>query len=274
MTNKTLSIDEQLKKYPHIWPKFAITIAAILVTYFLVTITITFKGVNPKGVSIAINAFKGLFTPSMSLITNLTEYGLLYMLFETLAIAFLGTVLGLVFAIPLAFLASRNICPKWVNSIVLTIISIIRAFPAFMLGIMFVKSIGPGAFAGVLSMTVGSIGMLSKLLIEAIEDLNPGITEALDAAGCSTFEKIRYGIIPQLSSNIISIVLYRLDINVKNATILGIVQAGGIGAQLLFAIGARRWHDCGAMLLGVIVMTLLLEWFSTSVRRKLAGTKN
>ena len=115
---------------------------------------------------------------------------------------------------------------------------------------------------------------LSKLLIEAVEDLNPGITEALDAAGCSTFEKIRYGIIPQLSSNIISIVLYRLDINVKNATILGIVQAGGIGAQLIFAIGARRWNDCGAMLLGIIIMTLLLEWFSTSVRRKLAGSKD
>ncbi len=274
MSNKQLSIDEQLKKYPHIWPKFVITVVAILVIYYLMTITVTFKGINPKGVSIAISAFKGLFSPSMKLITNLTEYGLLYMLFETLAIAFLGTVLGLVFSIPLAFLASRNICPKWVNSIVLTVISIIRAFPSFMLGIMFVKSIGPGAFAGVLSMTVGSIGMLSKLLIEAIEDLNPGITEALDAAGCSTFEKIRYGIIPQLSSNIISIVLYRLDINVKNATILGIVQAGGIGAQLLFAIGARRWSDCGAMLLGIIVMTLLLEWFSTSVRRKLAGTKN
>jgi phosphonate transport system permease protein len=274
MTNKNLTIDEQLKKYPHVWPKFVITIVAIVALYLLMTVTITFKGVNPKGVSIAINAFKGLFTPSISLITNLTEYGLLYMLFETLAIAFLGTIFGLIISLPLAFLASRNVCPKWVNSIVLTIISIIRAFPSFMLGIMFVKSIGPGAFAGVLSMTVGSVGMLSKLMIEAIEDLNPGITEALDAAGCSTFEKIRYGIIPQLSSNIVSIVLYRLDINVKNATILGIVQAGGIGAQLIFAINARRWNDCGAMLLGIIVMTLLLEWFSTSVRRKLTGSKN
>ncbi len=274
MTNKNLTIDEQLKKYPHVWPKLVITVVAIVALYLLMTITITFKGVNPKGVSIAINAFKGLFTPSISLITNLTEYGLLYMLFETLAIAFLGTVFGLIISLPLAFLASRNVCPKWVNSIVLTIISIIRAFPSFMLGIMFVKSIGPGAFAGVLSMTVGSVGMLSKLMIEAIEDLNPGITEALDAAGCSTFEKIRYGIIPQLSSNIVSIVLYRLDINVKNATILGIVQAGGIGAQLIFAINARRWNDCGAMLLGIIIMTLILEWFSTSVRRKLTGSKN
>ena len=274
MSNNRLSIDQQLEKFPRSWPKFVAIFLSIVIIYILISITITFKGINPKGLMIAIRAFKGLFTPSLSLITNLTQYGLLYMLFETLAIAFLGTVLGVVISIPLAFLASRNICPKWVNSIVLTIISIIRAFPAFMLGIMFVKSIGPGAFAGVLSMTVGSVGMLSKLLIEAIEDLNPGITEALDAAGCSTFEKIRYGIIPQLSSNIISIVLYRLDINVKNATILGIVQAGGIGAQLIFAIGARRWNDCGAMLLGIIIMTLLLEWFSTSVRRKLAGSKD
>lgn len=271
MTVKTLSIDTQLKKYPPIWPKFALGFIFLVVIIILGSITISFKGINEKGLLIAVAALKGLFTPSMSLITDLGQYGLLQMLFETLAIAFLGTIIGLVFSIPLAFLSSHNICPKWVNTICLTIISVIRAFPAFMLGIMFVKSVGPGAFAGVLCMSISSIGMLSKLIIEAIEDLNPGITEALDASGCSTFEKIRYGIIPQLSSNIISIVLYRLDINVKNATILGIVQAGGIGAQLMFAIGARRWSDTGAMLLGIIVMTLILEWFSTKVRAKLAG---
>ena len=273
MTNKQLTVESQLEKFPSVLPKFIIGLLSFVVFYILSTITISFKGINERGLMIAVNAFKGLFNPSMKIITDLGKYGLLQMLFETLAIAFLGTVIGLVFAIPLAFLASRNMFPKWINNICLTVISVIRAFPSFMLGIMFVKSIGPGAFAGVLSMAIGSIGMLSKLIIEVIEDLNPGIAEALDAAGCSTFEKIRYGLIPQLSSNIISIVLYRLDINVKNATILGIVQAGGIGAQLMFAIGARRWPDAGAMLLGVIFMTVVLEYFSTKIRTRLAGQK-
>lgn len=267
--NKTLTIDEQLKKYPAVWPKFVIIIVCCISFYLLASITLSFNGINDRGILIAINALQGLVTPNVSYMTNLTKSGLLYMLFETLAIAFLGTLIGVVISIPLAFISSRNICPKWVNAICLTLISILRAFPSFMLGIMFVKSVGPGPFAGVLSMAIGSIGMLSKLIIEAIEDLNPGITEALDAAGCNTFEKIRYGIIPQLSSNLVSIILYRLDINVKNAAILGVVQAGGIGAQLMFAISARRWHDTGAMLIGIIVLVLLIEYISTKIRSSL-----
>ncbi|MBQ1827389.1 MAG: phosphonate ABC transporter, permease protein PhnE [Erysipelotrichaceae bacterium] len=268
------NIQAQYSKYPKSWPKFVITIAAIVVLYLLGAVTLNFDGVNEKGIAIVINAFTGLFTPSLSVILDTSKIGLAYMLFETLAIAFLGTIIGLLFAVPFGCLASRSICPKWVNNIVLSIVSIIRAFPSLVLGIMFVKSVGPGAHAGVLAMAVGSIGMLSKLIVEAIEDLNPGIIEALDAAGCSPFEKIRYGIIPQLSSNLVSIILYRLDINLKNASILGIVQAGGIGAQLSFAIGARRWHDAGAMLLGIIVLTVIIEYISTRIRTKLATGDN
>ena len=269
MTTAPVSIDSQLKKFPKVWPKFVIIIVCCIVFYFLCVFTLNFKGINEKGLAIAGAAFKGLVTPNIKFMTNLTKDGLLYMLFETLAIAFLGTIIGVIISIPLAFLASRNVCPRWLNVIILTLISILRAFPSFMLGIMFVKSVGPGPFAGVLSMAIGSIGMLAKLMIEAIEDLDPGIMEALDASGCSPFEKVRYGIIPQLSSNLISIILYRLDINVKNATILGIVQAGGIGAQLIFAISARRWSDCGAMLIGIIALVLIIEYFSTKIRGKL-----
>jgi phosphonate transport system permease protein len=120
-------------------------------------------------------------------------------------------------------------------------------------------------------MTIGSVGMLSKMLVESIEDINPGIIEALDAAGCTGFQKVRYGIMPQLSSSIISNVLYRLDINVKNASVLGLVSAGGIGAQLIFAIQSRRWDDIGAMVWGLVLLVLLIEYVSTSIRNRLAG---
>ena len=92
MSNNRLSIDQQLEKFPKSWPKFVAIFLSIVIIYILISITITFKGINPKGLMIALSAFKGLFTPSLSLITNLTQYGLLYMLFETLAIAFLGSM--------------------------------------------------------------------------------------------------------------------------------------------------------------------------------------
>ncbi|MBO7677467.1 MAG: phosphonate ABC transporter, permease protein PhnE [Erysipelotrichaceae bacterium] len=270
MTVKKLTVEEQYKKYPPVWPRFVISALVVFAIVLLSNYSIDVKGINPKGVLIAKAALKGLISPSWALITDTSTSGLMYMLMETLAIGLLGTVFGIILALPLAFLASRNVCPRWINTIALAVISVIRAFPAFMYGIMFVKAVGPGAFAGVLSMTISSVGMLSKLLVEAIEDLNPGIIEALDASGCSSFEKIRYGIIPQLSSNIVSILIYRLDINVKNASILGVVGAGGIGAPLIFSIAKQSWHEVSAMLLGLIILVLVLEYFSTRLRRKLS----
>ena len=268
-------IDERIEKrlgdYPKAWLKYTVGILLIVFIYILCRTTLSFNGFTERGWSIVKGAFKGLFTPSLDVITDTSSSGLLYMLVETFAIGFLGTIFGTIFAIPLAFISSRNIAPRWLNVICLGIITVIRSFPSIMYGIMFVKTVGPGAYAGVLTMTIGSVGMLSKMLVESIEDINPGVIEALDAAGCSGFQKVRYGIIPQLSSSIVSNVLYRLDINVKNATVLGMVGAGGIGSQLIFAIDDRRWSDCGAMLWGLVIMVLIIEYVSTKIRRRLAS---
>jgi phosphonate transport system permease protein len=112
--------------------------------------------------------------------------------------------------------------------------------------------------------------MTAKLYVEAIEDLDKGIIEALDASGCNMIQKIRYGIIPQLMSNFASITIYRFEINVKNASILGLVGAGGIGYPLISAIGAFRWNDAGTLLFGLIVLVLIIEYLSGRLRRKLA----
>ena len=134
---------------------------------------------------------------------------------------------------------------------------------------MFIKVAGPGPFAGVLTISVSSIGMITKLYIESIEDIDKGILDALDATGATTIQKIRYGIIPQLSANFISVAIYRFEINVKNATILGLVGAGGIGFTLIAAMGAYRWTDAAACLWGIVVVVLLVEFFSTKLRHKL-----
>ena len=264
-------LDQQYKRYPKAWPQFAIGFVAIVVVVIIWNITVSFGGFTERGWGMLVLAFQGLVRPSWAVISDMGPTGLLMMLVETFAIGFLGTVFGTVIAVPLAFISSRNIAPRWVNVITLGLITIIRAFPSLMYGIMFVKTVGTGAFAGVLTMTIGSVGMLSKMLVESVEDINPGIIEALDAAGCTGFQKVRYGIMPQLSSSIISNVLYRLDINVKNASVLGLVSAGGIGAQVIFAIQSRRWDDIGAMVWGLVILVLVIEYVSTKIRNKLAG---
>ncbi len=113
--------------------------------------------------------------------------------------------------------------------------------------------------------------MISKLFIEAIEDLDVGIIESLDASGSSNFQKIRFGIIPQLFGNFLSIAIYRFEINVKNATILGLVDAGGIGTPLVMAMSAFRWADVGAILWGLIILVVFVEWLSSALRAKVAG---
>ena len=127
---------------------------------------------------------------------------------------------------------------------------------------MFIRVTGPGAFAGVLTLSVTSIGMVSKLFIETIEDLDKKILESLDAAGCNSFQKIRYGILQQLFTNFVS--------NIKDASTLGLVGAGGIGAPLIFAMNSLSWDEVGAILCGLVVLVLIVEYVSTKVRNKLA----
>ena len=112
--------------------------------------------------------------------------------------------------------------------------------------------------------------MICKMYINAIEDIDTKILESLDASGCNGFQKIRYGILPQIIPNFISTVIYRFDINVKDATTLGIVGAGGIGAALIQCMNSSRWSMVGAYLCGMVVLMILIEIFSTKIRSKLA----
>ena len=232
--------------------------------------TIVFNGLSEKGMQIAKSIFTGILTPDFSFLFNLTKQGVPYLLLETISIAFLGTLIGSFLAVPMAFIASSNIVVKPFNRIGVFLIAAIRTIPAFVYGLMFIRVAGPGPFTGVLTLSVTSIGMIAKLYIESIEDLDHGIIESLDAAGCNTFEKIRYGILPQLMTNFLSTVIYRFEINLKNASILGLVGAGGIGAPLLFAMSAYRWHEVGSILIGLIVLVLVVERYSSKIRSKLA----
>ncbi|RCX12197.1 phosphonate transport system permease protein [Anaerobacterium chartisolvens] len=226
--------------------------------------------VKQDGLQIAANIVSGILQPDTELLFNLTTAGVPYLLVETVCIAFLGTIIGAILAVPLSFLSASNIVPLPAALAGRSIIMAVRTVPAFVYGLMFIRVTGPGAFAGLLTMSLCSIGMLSKMYIDAIQDLDVRILESLDASGCNTFQKIRYGIIPQLVPNFLSTVIYRFDMNLRDAAVLGLVGAGGIGAPLIFAMSSYRWNEVGSILAGLIILVLVIEYFSTKIRVKLA----
>ncbi len=248
--------------------KVAVTV--VLVAIFSWSMSAVQLGtVTASGAEIARNILKGIFSPDTALLFNFTEQGVAYLLLETICIAFLGTLVGAVIALPLSFLGASNIVPRPVAWISRTFVMAVRTIPTFIYGLMFIRVTGPGAFAGLMTMGLCSIGMVSKMYIESIEDLDVRILESLDAAGCTTFQKIRYGVLPQLMPDFASTIIYRFDMNLRDATVLGLVGAGGIGAPLIFAMNAQRWTQVGAILVGLMLLVLIVEAISSRIRTKL-----
>lgn len=224
---------------------------------------------NPEGLAVAGRIIQGIFRPDLNLLFDFSTQGVPFLLLETICIAFLGTLVGAFFSLPLAFLSAENLVPALLARVVRLFIMAIRTIPAFVYGLMFIRVTGPGPFAGLMTMSLVSVGMISKMFTESIEELDPGIMESLDAAGCSAFQKIRYGIWPQLFPLFMSTLIYRFDMNLRDASVLGLVGAGGIGAPLIFAMSAYRWSEVGAILVGLVVLILVIEAFSGRVRMKL-----
>ncbi len=264
-----LSVQEQLKKAPQRWWYYLI-IAVIVLGIFLWSMTaLQFSPLSARGTAIALNIFKGIFHPDLSFLFDISSQGVLYMLVQTIAIAVLGTLIGALIAVPLSFLSAPNIMPRPIAYAIRFIIMVIRTVPPFVYGLMFIRVVGPSPSAGVLTLALMSIGMVCKLFTETIEDLDTGILESLDAVGCTLFQKIRFGIIPQLSADFYSILLYRFDMNLRDASILGLVGAGGIGAPLIFAMNAYQWSQVGSILIGLFVLILAVESISSRIRNRL-----
>lgn len=262
-----------LKKYEEQPKTWYIQLAVALIIVGLMvwsSSTVQLGGMSGNGLEVAKNIISGIFHPDTDLLFDFTTSGVAYLLLETMCIAFLGTIVGAVLSIPLSFLSASNLMPKPIALVGRFLIMVIRTIPAFVYGLMFIRVTGPGAFAGLLTMSVCSIGMISKMFIECIEDLDTKILESLDAAGCTMFQKIRYGILPQLFPDFMSTLIYRFDMNLRDATVLGLVGAGGIGAPLIFAMNAYKWQEVGAILAGLIVLILIIEVISTKIRVKLA----
>ena len=269
LTDRPLTIEEAYEARPRLWWVYTLIVLIVASLLTWSGTAVKFGGFATKGIEVAKGVGNGLLHPDTNLLFNLTPEGVPYQLFQTVAIAVLGTLIGGLLAVPFSFLASDKIVPKGVAFITSAVILIIRTIPSLVWALVWIRVTGPNAFCGVVTQSVCSIGMISKMYITAIEDIDVRILESLDASGCTTFQKIRYGILPQIIPNFISTVIYRFDINVKDATTLGIVGAGGIGAALIQCINSSRWSMVGAYLCGMIVLMLFIEFFSTRIRSRL-----
>ncbi|MFB5674123.1 phosphonate ABC transporter, permease protein PhnE [Paenibacillus terreus] len=263
------TLEKQLLAAPR-KSRYILTVAAVVLVLFVWSLTsVSFQDMDQSGARIALNIFKGLLQPDLGLLFNFTAQGVLFLLVQTVAIAFLGTLVGSVLAVPLAFLAASNIVPRPVSWLTRLVLITIRTIPALVYGLMFIRVTGPGPFAGVLTLGLVSIGMLAKLFVDAIEELDTRVLESMTSVGCTTFEKIRFGIVPQLLSMFLSVMIYRFDMNMREASILGLVGAGGIGAPLIFAMRSYKWSEVGSLLIGLVVLILIIEWVSNRLRTKL-----
>ena len=269
LTDRPLTIEEAYEARPRLWWVYTLIVLIVASLLTWSGTAVKFGGFATKGIEVAKGVGNGLLHPDTNLLFNLTTEGVPYQLFQTVAIAVLGTLIGGLLAVPFSFLASDKIVPKGIAFITSAVILIIRTIPSLVWALVWIRVTGPNAFCGVVTQSVCSIGMISKMYITAIEDIDVRILESLDASGCTAFQKIRYGILPQIIPNFISTVIYRFDINVKDATTLGIVGAGGIGAALIQCINSSRWSMVGAYLCGMVVLMLFIEFFSTRIRSKL-----
>ncbi|WP_058308869.1 phosphonate ABC transporter, permease protein PhnE [Gracilibacillus massiliensis] len=195
---------------------------------------------------------------------------ILEMMFETIFIAYTGSLAAAVIAVPLAFLCASNMVKnKFLNTIGMWILGAVRAFPEIVLAIIFVAAVGPNPFAGVLAIAIGSTGMLGKLYSEVIESIDMNVIETLEASGANKMQILFYGIMPQVLPEFLSYAIYRFEIDVRASSVLGIVGAGGIGTLITFAYMNRNWEEVGMILLVIIITVTIIDQISGFIRKRL-----
>jgi phosphonate transport system permease protein len=192
-------------------------------------------------------------------------------LWETINIATLGTLLGLVMAVPVAFMAARNTTPSTtlVRPVALLLIVGSRSINSLIWALLLVAILGPGVLAGILAIALRSIGFIGKLLYEAIEEIDAAQVEAIEATGASSAQTMAWGVVPQVAPTLAGISVFRWDINIRESTVLGLVGAGGLGVKLESALNTLAWPKVTMLLLVILATVAVSEWVTAKVRERL-----
>jgi len=186
----------------------------------------------------------------------------------TLQIAVWGTALAIAGSVPLALLAASNITPWWVHQPVRRVLDACRSINEIVFALLFVVAVGLGPFAGVLALWVHTTGVLAKLFSEAVEAIDPQPVEGIRATGAHPLAEIVYGVIPQVMPLWISYALYRFESNVRSASVVGMVGAGGIGMVLWDVIRGFEYAQTAAVLIMLVVAVSLIDLLSARLRKQ------
>lgn len=192
-------------------------------------------------------------------------------LWDTTNIAVFGTLIGVVLSMPLSVLIAKNTTPHaLVRAVALVITAASRSVTSLIWALLLVQVVGPGLFAGILAVGIRSIGMITKIMYETIEEIDYGPIEAMKSTGASEAQVFLYGYVPQLMSAFVGISVYRWEINIRESTIIGIVGGGGIGFLLNSAINLLAWDRVTVILITILASVFVAEWVSAKVRAAVA----
>ena len=217
-----------------------------------------------EGMGRAARIFGGAFPPSFE------RGGLLVDGFlESLRIAILATVGGVLLSVPIAFMAARNLSPAPIYLLGRGLIIVARSFHPVIVAIVFVKAVGFGPFAGVLTLIVYSIGFVAKMLAERIEEIDWGQVEAMRSVGAGYLPTLVYGVFPQIMPRQIGLAIYQLDSNLRASAVVGIVGAGGIGSTLANAFGRYDYDFAFAITIVIVAAILVSEGISGQIRKRI-----
>jgi phosphonate transport system permease protein len=217
---------------------------------------------------LVLSAPVGSLHPSDTLATSLSRIG------ETILLALMGTVFGVLFSAPLSFLGARNLMGGsslgraiyWVVRLVFTIT---RSIEVLILGVIMVVVVGIGSYAGVLAIVVHSIGSLGKLYSEAIESIEPGPVEAITATGADRLQTVLYGVVPQVIPTFLAVTIYWWDHNVRMSTVLGLVGGGGIGYLLIQYMNLLQFNQAATVLWLIVIVVTAMDYASAAIRSRL-----
>ncbi len=186
---------------------------------------------------------------------------------ETLIIALVGTILAVVVSLPLGFLAATNVSPAWISHPIKMVLGFIRAIPLIVVALIFVSAVGLGPFPGALAIAFHSIGMLGKFYGEEFETADKGILNAVRGTGATWLQTLRFGLFPQCVPQVVSFTVYRFEMNFRDATVLGLVGAGGIGYYVQMYVRGFQYEKVAVLLIVIVAIVTLLDQMTFWIRK-------
>jgi phosphonate transport system permease protein len=269
-----MTVEEHARRHPEVWRRFSPRETLVRYAWYVGIVFVVLWSVRQLDIPWlyfldahvqAADLFVRMFPPDWGFFEKMLDP-----LIETIHIATLGTAFTFIIAFPIAFLSARNTTFNnltWFIGRFILVTS--RSVNTVVWGLLFVAMFGPGPVAGIWAIAARSIGFMGKLIAEAIEEVDEGTVEAIEATGASRLQVLWIGVLPQVLPVIWGTSVYRWDINIRESTVLGFVGAGGIGIMLYASINQFAWREVGIMLISIFVVVVVSEFISAVVRKRI-----